>query len=51
MRYEPHVLEWDQWEPRQYVGVFKKGEIVGCFCRNYEIERLQQMVDQATANA
>ena len=43
--YEPHVPDWDKWEPPEYVGVFKKGEIVGYHCRNDEIERLQKQID------
>jgi hypothetical protein len=42
--YEPHVPDWDEWEPPEYVGVFKKGEIVGYHCRNDEIERLQKQI-------
>ena len=29
----------------EYLGVFKKGEIVGYHCRNDEIERLQKEID------
>ena len=36
--YEPHVPDWDDWEPPEYVGVFKNGEIVGYYCRNHEVE-------------
>ena len=42
---EPHVPDWDEWDPPEYVGVFKKGEIVGYHCRNDEIERLQKLID------
>ncbi len=42
--YEPHVPEWSDWQPPEYVGVFKKGEIVGYHCRNDEIERLQKQI-------
>ena len=42
---EPHVPDWDEWDPPEYVGVFKKGEIVGYHCRNDEIERLQKEID------
>ncbi len=40
--YEPHVPDWDDWEPPEYVGLFQKGDIVGYHCRNDEIERLEQ---------
>ena len=43
--YEPHVPDWEEWEPPKYVGVFKKGDIVGYHCRNDEIERLQKQID------
>ena len=43
--YEPHVPDWDEWDPPEYVGVFKEGEIVGYHCRNDEIERLQKQID------
>ena len=43
--YEPHVPDWEEWEPPEYVGVFKKGDIVGYHCRNDEIERLQKQID------
>lgn len=42
--YEPHVPDWDAWECPDYVGVFKKGEVVGYHCRNDEIERLEQLL-------
>ena len=42
--YEPHVPDWDDWEPPEYVGVFQPGEIVGYHCRNDEIERLQKQI-------
>ncbi len=44
--YEPYVAMdeiWPKgknWEPPRYVGVFKKGEIVGYHCRNQEIDWL-----------
>ncbi|MDJ0707048.1 MAG: TIR domain-containing protein [Leptolyngbyaceae cyanobacterium MO_188.B28] len=38
--YEPHVPDWDEWEPPVYVGVFKAGEIVGYHRRNGEIAEL-----------
>ena len=43
--YEPHMPDWDDWDPPEYIGVFKKGEIVGYHCRNDEIERLQKQID------
>ncbi len=45
-RYEPHVPDWDDWEPPEYVGVFQAGDVVGYHRRNGEIERLQQAIDQ-----
>ncbi|MFT5322329.1 MAG: hypothetical protein ACI8P0_000164 [Planctomycetaceae bacterium] len=45
--YVPHVPDWDEWEPPEYVGVFKEGDIVGYHCRNGEIERLQKLLDDA----
>ena len=42
--YEPHVPDWDEWQPPEYVGVFKKGQIVGFHCRNDEIARLQAVI-------
>lgn len=45
--YEPHVPDWDAWERPEYVGVFKKGNIVGYHCRNDEIERLEQFLDDS----
>jgi hypothetical protein len=40
--YEPHVPDRDDWDPPEYVGVFKKGDIVGYHCRNDEIARLDR---------
>ena len=40
--YEPHEPDWSDWQPPEYVGVFKKGEIVGYHCRNDDIERLER---------
>jgi len=45
--YVPHVPDWDEWEPPEYVGVFKEGDIVGYHCRDGEIERLQKLLDDA----
>jgi hypothetical protein len=44
--YEPHVHDWDEWGPPEYLGVFKAGEIVGYHCRNGEIERLQELLTE-----
>ena len=43
--YQPHVPDWPQWQPPEYVGVFHEGEIVGYHRRNNEIEALQKSVD------
>ena len=40
--YEPHVPDWDEWEPPEYVGIFRKGEIVGYHRRNDEIAALDE---------
>ncbi|MEM7795567.1 MAG: hypothetical protein AAF579_14090 [Cyanobacteria bacterium P01_C01_bin.118] len=42
--YVPHVPTWDEWEPPEYVGVFKKGEIVGYHRRNGEIAELEERI-------
>ena len=42
--YVPHVPDWNEWKPPEYVGVFKAGDIVGYHCRNGEIERLQKLL-------
>ncbi|MCH8829556.1 MAG: hypothetical protein IID45_08270 [Planctomycetes bacterium] len=44
--YEPHVADWEEWEPPAYVGVFKKGEIVGYHRRDGEIAVLQAVIDR-----
>ena len=44
--YEPHVPDWKDWKPPEYVDVFKQGEIVGYHCRNHEIDRLQADIDR-----
>ena len=49
--YVPHVPDWDEWEPPEYVGVFKAGDIVGYHCRNDEIDRLQNEIDALTAES
>jgi hypothetical protein len=43
--YDPHVPDWDDWQPPEYVGVFQAGEIVGYHCRNHEIATLQAEID------
>jgi hypothetical protein len=48
--YEPHVPDWDDWEPPPYVGVFQPGQIVGYHRRNQEIEALQRVVDEGSAS-
>lgn len=46
--YEPYVPmddiwpDGEKWDPPEYVGVFKKGDIVGYHRRNGEIERLER---------
>ena len=45
--YEPHVPDWEDWEPPEYVGAVRKGDIVGYHCRNEEIERLDQLITAA----
>jgi hypothetical protein len=45
--YEPHVPDWEEWDPPEYIGVFKKGETVGYHCRNAESEALQSAIDHA----
>ncbi|MCH8047941.1 MAG: hypothetical protein IID44_29960, partial [Planctomycetes bacterium] len=42
--YEPHVPDWEDWQPPAYVGVFKEGEIVGYHRRNDEIAALQAAI-------
>ena len=42
--YEPHIPDWDEWEPPDYVGGFKKGEIVGYHRRNPEIAALEEVL-------
>ena len=42
--YEPHVPDWDDWEPPEYIGVFKKGDMVGYHRHNGEIEFLDQRI-------
>jgi hypothetical protein len=48
-KYEPHVPDWDEWQPPEYVDVFKQGDTVGYHCRNGEIERLQQLIDDGSS--
>ncbi|MBT9311079.1 AAA family ATPase [Leptothoe kymatousa] len=38
--YVPHVPTWDGWEPPEYVGLLKEGEMVGYYRRNGEIAEL-----------
>ena len=40
--YEPHVPDWDEWKSPEYVGVIRKGEIVGYHRRNDEIAALDE---------
>ncbi|MEM9266590.1 MAG: hypothetical protein AAGA46_13800 [Cyanobacteria bacterium P01_F01_bin.13] len=42
--YVPHVPTWDEWEPPEYIGVFKEGEIVGYHRRNGEIAELEERI-------
>ena len=42
--YEPHIPDWDEWDPPEYVGVFQPGEIVGYHRRNGEIAELEQAI-------
>jgi hypothetical protein len=44
--YEPHVPDWEDWQPPAYVGVFEPGEIVGYHRRNDEIAALQAEIDR-----
>ena len=39
--YEPHQPDWDEWQPPEYVGVFREGEIVGYHRRNADIDALE----------
>ncbi len=34
--------DWDEWDPPEYVGVIRKGEIVGYHRRNDEIAALDE---------
>ena len=43
--YVPHVPTWDGWEPPEYVGLFKEGEMVGYYRRNGEIGELEERID------
>ena len=45
--YQPHVADWDEWKPPDYVNVFKKGTRVGYHCRDGEIDALDAEIDQA----
>ena len=44
--YEPHVPDWDEWEPLEYVNVIGKGEIVGYHRRNDEIAALDEALER-----
>ena len=44
--YVQHEPDWADWDPPDYIGVFKEGDIVGYHRRNPEIEALQQAIDQ-----
>ena len=39
--------DWDEWDPPEYVGVFKKGEIVGYHRRDSEIEALEKLIEKS----
>ena len=43
--YEPHVPNWDEWEPPEYFRVFKEGETVGYHRRNPEIAALEEALE------
>lgn len=47
--YEPHIPDWKDWEPPEYIGVFKKGNTVGYHCRNAKIDRLQAEIDAGSS--
>ena len=38
---EPHVPDWPDWDPPEYVGVYKTGDIVGYHRRDPEIAQLE----------
>jgi hypothetical protein len=42
--YEPHVPDWEDWEPPEYVGVFQPGDIVGYHRRDHEIDMLEAQI-------
>ena len=42
--YVPHKPDWEDWEPPEYIGVFKEGDIVGYHCRNGEIDALRKAI-------
>ena len=44
--YGPHVPDWAEWRPPEYVGVFKKGDIVGYQRRDAEIEQLEKALKE-----
>ncbi|MEM6252833.1 MAG: AAA family ATPase [Cyanobacteria bacterium P01_D01_bin.156] len=42
--YIPYVSTRDEWEPPEYIGLFKEGEIVGYHRRNGEIAELEEQI-------
>ncbi|MEL7354346.1 MAG: TIR domain-containing protein [Cyanobacteria bacterium P01_A01_bin.116] len=42
--YEPHVPQWDGWEPPESIGLFGAGEMVGYYRRNEEIAALEARI-------
>ena len=40
--YEPHVPQWDGWEPPESIGLFGAGEMVGYYRRYEEIAALEE---------
>jgi hypothetical protein len=40
--YEPHVPDWAEWQPPEYIGVIQPGEVVGYYRRNGEIGELER---------
>jgi hypothetical protein len=40
--YEPHVPDWQEWQPPEYIGVIQPGEVVGYYRRNGEIGELER---------
>ena len=50
-KYEPHVPDWEEWNPPDYVGVFKKGETVGYHRRDREIEAIGEAIKQLRSSS